>query len=83
VTDPTAPEILARLGTLPLREQLVTLHAIMIAIPALQRSYPLKARMAAIRSVPAPDRNGARRHSEGRRAAQRATEGRTGRLSRR
>ncbi len=51
MTDPTAPEILARLGTLPLREQLVTLHAIMIAIPALQRSYPLKARMAAIRSV--------------------------------
>jgi hypothetical protein len=49
VTDPTAPEILAWLGTLPLREQLVTLHAMAIAIPALQRSHPLKARTAVIR----------------------------------
>jgi hypothetical protein len=49
VSDPTAPEILAWLGTLPLREQLVTLHAMAIAIPALQRSHPLKARTAVIR----------------------------------
>jgi hypothetical protein len=49
VTDPTTPEILAWLGALPLREQLVTLHAMVIAIPALQRSHPLKARIAAIR----------------------------------
>jgi len=47
VTDPTPPEILAWLDTLPLREQLVTLHAMSIAIPALQRSHPLKARIAA------------------------------------
>ncbi len=37
MTDPTTPEILAWLGTLPLREQLVSLHAMAIAIPALQR----------------------------------------------
>jgi len=49
VTDPTTPEILAWLGTLPLREQLVSLHAMAIAIPALQRSHPLKARTAVIR----------------------------------
>jgi hypothetical protein len=45
--DLNAPEILAWLDTLPLREQLVTLHAMSIAIPALQRSHPLKARIAA------------------------------------
>jgi hypothetical protein len=49
VTDPTAPEILAWLSTLPPREQLVTLHAMTSAIPTLQRSHPLKVRMAAIR----------------------------------
>ena len=37
------------MGTLPLRDQLVTLHAMTIAIPTLQRSYPLKSRMALIR----------------------------------
>jgi hypothetical protein len=45
--DPNAPEILAWLGTLPLREQLVTLHAMAIAIPTLQRSHPLETRIAA------------------------------------
>src|ERR1700730_10737332 len=49
VTDPTTPEILAWLGALPLREQLVTLHAMVIPMPALQRSHPLKKRIAAIR----------------------------------
>ena len=49
VTDPTTPELLAWLGTLPLREQLVGLHAMAIAIPAVQRSHPLKARTAASR----------------------------------
>jgi hypothetical protein len=38
VTDPTSPEILAWLDTLPLRERLVTLHAMMFAIPTLQRT---------------------------------------------
>ena len=47
MTDPTAPEILAWLGTLPLRDQLVSLHAMTIAIPTLHRSHPLKARIAA------------------------------------
>jgi hypothetical protein len=51
MTDLTPPEIIAWLGTLPLRDQLVTLHAMTIAIPTLRRSYPLKSRMAAIRSV--------------------------------
>ena len=49
MTDLTPPEIIAWLDTLPLREQLVTLHAMTIAIPTLQRSHPLKARIAAIR----------------------------------
>jgi hypothetical protein len=51
VTDPTTPEILAWLGALPLREQLVTLHAMAIAIPTLQRSHPLKARIAAVHAA--------------------------------
>jgi hypothetical protein len=37
------------MDTLPLREQLVTLHAMTIAIPTLQRCHPLKVRIAAIR----------------------------------
>ena len=37
------------MDTLPLRDQLVTLHAMTIAIPTLQRSQPLKARTAVIR----------------------------------
>jgi hypothetical protein len=49
MTDLTPPEIIAWLGILPLRDQLVTLHAMTMAIPTLQRSYPLKMRMAAIR----------------------------------
>jgi hypothetical protein len=47
VTDPTSPEIIAWLDTLPLRERLVTLHALMFAIPNLQRNYSWKARVAA------------------------------------
>jgi hypothetical protein len=46
VTDPTSPEILAWLDTLPLRERLVTLHAMMFAIPSLQRNHGWKARIA-------------------------------------
>jgi hypothetical protein len=49
MTDLTSPEIIAWLGTLPLRDQLVTLHAMTMAIPTLRRSNPLKMRMAAIR----------------------------------
>jgi len=51
MTDLTAPEILAWLDTLPLREQLVTLHAMTIAIPTLQRSHPLKGRIAAVHAA--------------------------------
>jgi hypothetical protein len=47
VTDPTSPEILAWLDSLPLREQLVTLHAVMFAIPTLQRNHRWKERIAA------------------------------------
>ena len=36
-------------GHLPLRDQFVTLHAMTMAIPTLQRSHPLKSRMAPIR----------------------------------
>jgi hypothetical protein len=49
MTDLTPPEIIAWLDTLPLKDQLMSLHAMTIAIPALQRSQPLKARTAAIR----------------------------------
>jgi hypothetical protein len=42
VTD----EILAWLDTLPLSERLVTLHAMMFAIPALQRNHSWKSRIA-------------------------------------
>ena len=55
VTDPTTPEILAWMGTLPLRDQLVALHAMTTAIPTLQRSHPLKARMSAIRGELRPN----------------------------
>jgi len=54
VTDPTPPEILAWLDTLPLREQLVSLHAMTIAIPTLHRSHPFKARIAAVHAALAP-----------------------------
>jgi hypothetical protein len=47
VTDPTSPEILAWLDTLPLTERLVTLHAMMFAMPTLQRNHSWKARIAA------------------------------------
>jgi hypothetical protein len=47
VTDPTSPEILAWLDTLPVREQLVTLHVMMFAIPTLQRNHSWKAHIAA------------------------------------
>jgi hypothetical protein len=50
MTDLTPPEIIAWLGTLPPREQLVTLHAMAIAIPTLRRSHPLKERMGTIRN---------------------------------
>ena len=46
-TDPTSPEILAWLDMLPLREQLVTLHAMMFAMPTLQRNRSWKTRIAA------------------------------------
>jgi hypothetical protein len=49
MTDLTPPEIIAWLGTLPLRDQLVTLHAMTMALPTLRRSYPLKSRMTLIR----------------------------------
>jgi hypothetical protein len=49
MTDLTPPEIIAWLDTLPLKDQLMSLHAMTIAIPALQRSQPLNARTAAIR----------------------------------
>jgi hypothetical protein len=48
MTDLTAPEIL---DTLPLRDQLVSLHAMMIAIPTLQRNYPLKQHVAALHAA--------------------------------
>ena len=47
MTDPTAPEILAWLDSFPLRDQLVTLHAMSIAIPSVRRSHSLKMRIAA------------------------------------
>jgi phosphotransacetylase len=49
VTDPISPDIIAWLETLPLREQAVTLHAMAMAIPALQRNQRWKARIAAAR----------------------------------
>ena len=51
LTDLTAPEILAWLDTLPLRDQLVSLHAMTIAIPTLQRNYPLKQHVAALHAT--------------------------------
>jgi hypothetical protein len=51
MTDLTPSEILSWLDTLPLREQLVTLHAMTMAIPTLQRSHPLKGRIAAVRAA--------------------------------
>jgi hypothetical protein len=54
MTDLTPPEIIAWLDTSPPREQLVTLHAMAIAVPTLRRSYPLKERMALIRDEPRP-----------------------------
>lgn len=47
--DPRSPEILVWLETLPLRDRLVTLHAMMIAFPALQRDAGWKTRMRAVR----------------------------------
>jgi hypothetical protein len=47
MADPTSPVMLAWLDTLPLREWLVTLHAVMFAILTLQRNQPWKARIAA------------------------------------
>jgi hypothetical protein len=55
VTDPTSPEILAWLDSLPLREQLVTLHAVMFAIPTLQRNHSWKARIAAAHAAINPN----------------------------
>jgi hypothetical protein len=53
--DPRTPEILAWLETLSLRERLVTLHAMMIAFPRLQRDAEWKARIGAIRAELKPD----------------------------
>src|SRR4051794_40795694 len=55
VTDPTSPEILAWLESLPLREQLVTLHAMMFAIPTLQRNHRWKARITAAHAAIDPN----------------------------
>jgi len=55
VKDPNAPEVLAWLETLPLAERLVTLHAMAIAIPALQHSRSWKARIAAARDALRPN----------------------------
>jgi hypothetical protein len=55
VTDPTSPEILAWLDTLPLRERLVTLHTMMFAIPSLQRNHRWKARIAAAHAAINPN----------------------------
>jgi hypothetical protein len=40
VTDPTSPELIAWPDTLPLRERLVILHAVIFAVPTLQRTIP-------------------------------------------
>lgn len=53
--DPRTPEILAWLETLSLRERLVTLHAMAIAFPALQRDSEWKARIGAVRAELKPD----------------------------
>jgi hypothetical protein len=55
VKDPNAPEVLGWLETLPLTERLVTLHAMAIAIPALQHSWSWKARIAAARDALGPN----------------------------
>jgi hypothetical protein len=55
VKDPNAPEVLAWLGTLPLTDRLVTLHAVAIAIPALQHSRSWKARISAARDALGPN----------------------------
>lgn len=53
--DPRTPEILAWLETLSLRERLVTMHAMMIAFPVLQRDAEWKARIGAVRAELMPD----------------------------
>jgi hypothetical protein len=79
VTDPTSPEIIAWLEILPIRERAVTLHAMAMAIPSLQRSplegaYRRRARCA--RSY----RRAARRHIDGGSQPGQTTKGRAGRL---
>jgi hypothetical protein len=54
VTDPRTPEILAWLETLPLAERLATMHAMVLAFPALHRSQQWKARLAVVRAELAP-----------------------------
>jgi hypothetical protein len=55
MTDLTPPEILAWLETLSLRERLVTLHAMSIAFPRLQRDAEWKERIGAVRAELEPD----------------------------
>ena len=63
-------------GHLALRDQLVTLHAMAIAIPALQRSHPLKARTAPIRDRTATYRRRAERYFDSGPKSGRTIEGR-------
>jgi hypothetical protein len=55
MTDLTPPEIRAWPETLPLREQLVALHAMTIAIPTLQRDSEWKAQIGSVRAELKPD----------------------------
>jgi hypothetical protein len=47
VIDADNPETIAWLDSLPLRTRVIALHAMMIALPNLQRSRGWKARIAA------------------------------------
>lgn len=54
MTDPSTPEILAWLETLPLSERLTMLHAMVLAFPQLDRSHDWKARIASVRAALRP-----------------------------
>jgi len=45
VTDPQSPETIAWLESLPPRERAITLHAMMLVFPKLQRNYEWKRRI--------------------------------------
>jgi putative SOS response-associated peptidase YedK len=55
MTDPRTPEIIAWPDTLPLTERLVTLHAMAIAFPPLQRRPDWKSRIEAAHAALSPN----------------------------